>query len=317
MDHAWTELRDHVAATAQRPVDARVQAAVDAVLARCRRAGVVGVLFYGSSLRSPETADLIDLYLLLDTPRAVGFGPLAAALNRLLPPNVIYLEVAAPDTCSRLGVKVSVVTLAQFRRAASGWSATPAIWARFAQPCRLVYARDAVARTAILDALTAATVSFHRKLLGLLPRRISPAALWRRGLAETYARELRSESAGRAHDLVAGGGSDLTDRTPPAIQCLAPRATLSCDGDVHIHLTPLQVRRARLMGRVARPVGKFGSLMRVIKAAFTFDGGVDYVCAKIERHSGVAVRPTAFQRRHPLIGGWPLLWRIYRKGGLR
>lgn len=313
----WTELRGIVAEAAETPVDARVRAAVDVLLARCRRTQVVGVLFYGSSLWSPDRADLIDLYLVVDTPRAAGFGRLAAALNRILPPNVIYLETAAPENEGPLGAKVAVVTWRQFRRGAAGRSASPAIWARFAQPCRLVYARDAEARSAILDALTAATVTFHRKLLGLLPARTPPRELWRRGLTETYGRELRSEAPERARAIVDVGGCALTARTPPAIACLAPNAELTDDGAIQVRLAGWQIRVARLAGRVARPAGKALSLARVIKAAFTFDGGVDYVCAKIERHSGIAVRPTAFQRRHPLIGGWPLLWRIYRRGGLR
>lgn len=317
MSERWTELHGIVAEAAETPVDARIRAVVDALLARCRREKVVGVLFYGSSLWSPHRAHLIDLYLLVDTPRAAGFGRIAATLNRVLPPNVIYLETVQPDGDGALGAKVSVVTWQQFQSGAIGRSATPNIWARFAQPCRLVHARDGDARSAILDALTAATITFHRKLLGLLPTRTPPRELWRRGLIETYARELRSEAPARARAIVDAGGPALTDRTPPAIGCLAPDAVLTDDGDVDVRLAVWQIRRARLASRIARPVGKAVSIARVIKAAFTFAGGIDYVSAKIERHSGIAVRPTAFQRRHPLIGGWPLLWRIYRRGGLR
>lgn len=317
MSEGWTELRGIVAGAAEIPVDARVRAAVDALLARCSHGQVVGVLFYGSGLWSRHRADLIDLYLVVDAPRAAGFGRLAAALNQVLPPNVIYLETADPEGNDPLGAKVAVVTWRQFRRGAGGRSATSAIWARFAQPCRLVHVRDANARSAILEALTAATVTFHRKLLGLLPPCTAPRELWRRGLTETYGRELRSEAPLRARAIVDAGGRALTARTPPAIACLAPHAALTDDGAVQVRLAGWRIRIARLASRVARPAGKAVSLARVIKAAFTFDGGVDYVCAKIERHSGVAVRPTAFQRRHPLIGGWPLLWRIYRRGGLR
>ncbi|MBK1670366.1 hypothetical protein CKO28_20285 [Rhodovibrio sodomensis] len=317
MSEGWTDLRALVAEAAETAVDAQVRAAVDALLARCRREQVVGVLFYGSSLWAPGRADLIDLYLLVDTPSATGFGPVLAGLNRLLPPNVIYLETTACQDGTPVGAKVAVVTWTQFARGTAGRSATPAIWARFAQPCRLVYARDEATRSAILDALTAATVSFHRKLLGILPDHTTPHDLWQAGLTETYARELRSEAPARARAIVAAGGTALTARTPTAIRCLSPLASLSGDGRVRVHLTRWQRGRAQLASQVARPAGKVLSLARAIKATFTFDGGVDYVCAKIERHSGVAVRPTPFQRRHPLIGGWPLLWRIYRAGGLR
>ncbi len=313
----WYELRRIVAEAAETPADARVRAAADALLARCTHEDVVGILFYGSSLWSPHRADLIDLYLLVDTPRAAGFGRLQSALNRVLPPNVLYLETTDPCDGDRLGAKVAVVTWRQFRGGAAGRSATPAIWARFAQPCRLVHARDARARAQILDALSVATVTFHRKILGLLPRITCPDQLWRLGLAETYARELRSEAPSRAQAIVDASGAALTARTPAAIRQLAPDASIADDGSVRSHLGVWRRVRSRLIGRIARPFGKAVSLARVIKAALTFDGGIDYVCAKIERHSGVKVQPTAFQRRHPLIGGWPLLWRIYRSGGLR
>ena len=40
---------------------------------------------------------------------------------------------------------------------------------------------------------------------------------------------------------------------------------------------------------------------RLVKAAFTFDGGVDYVLWKVRRHSGVVVPGTDWQRRHTLL----------------
>jgi hypothetical protein len=37
----------------------------------------------------------------------------------------------------------------------------------------------------------------------------------------------------------------------------------------------------------------------------------------MERHSGVRVEATPWQRRHPLIGGWLVAWRLYRRGAFR
>jgi len=58
-------------------------------------------------------------------------------------------------------------------------------------------------------------------------------------------------------------------------------------------------------------------VLRLGKAAFTFNDPLDYVLWKVERHSGIHVEPTALQRRHPLLFAWPLLWRLYRRGGFR
>ncbi len=49
----------------------------------------------------------------------------------------------------------------------------------------------------------------------------------------------------------------------------------------------------------------------------TFEGGVDYILWKIERHSGVTVDIEPRLRRHPLLAMWILAWRLYRRGGFR
>jgi hypothetical protein len=71
------------------------------------------------------------------------------------------------------------------------------------------------------------------------------------------------------------------------------------------------------MAPARRAYGKAVCLLRLMKAAFTFEGGADYILWKIERHSGVRVEASPFQRRHPLLGGWGLLWRLYRQGAFR
>jgi len=54
-----------------------------------------------------------------------------------------------------------------------------------------------------------------------------------------------------------------------------------------------------------------------VKAAVTFDGALDYLLWKIQRHSGVYIEPTGLQRQYPLIFAWPLLFRLWREGAFR
>ncbi len=63
--------------------------------------------------------------------------------------------------------------------------------------------------------------------------------------------------------------------------------------------------------------GKGWSVLRLIKAAFTFQGGADYIAWKIERHSGEKIILTDWQRRHPIIAGLLLLPALLRKGAIR
>jgi hypothetical protein len=38
---------------------------------------------------------------------------------------------------------------------------------------------------------------------------------------------------------------------------------------------------------------------------------------KIERHSGVSITLTPWQRRHPILASTVLFWQLYRKGAFR
>jgi hypothetical protein len=58
-------------------------------------------------------------------------------------------------------------------------------------------------------------------------------------------------------------------------------------------------------------------VLRLLKALFTFKGGIDYVLWKIERHSGVTIEVAPRLRRIPLIGIAVIFWRLYRRGAFR
>lgn len=81
---------------------------------------------------------------------------------------------------------------------------------------------------------------------------------------------------------------------------------------------PARVRfMSRLAWRLRFVQGKLLSVLRLIKATATFEGGVDYILWKIERHSGVTVDIEPRLRRRPLLAMWILSWRLYRRGGFR
>jgi hypothetical protein len=66
-----------------------------------------------------------------------------------------------------------------------------------------------------------------------------------------------------------------------------------------------------------RRLGRLLNLLRLLKAALTFENATDYVAWKVERHSGLRIEPTSFQRRHPLLAAPALYWRLRRLGVLR
>ena len=60
--------------------------------------------------------------------------------------------------------------------------------------------------------------------------------------------------------------------------------------------------------------GKLRALLRLIKAFFTFAGGLDYLAWKLARHSGQPVLIPDRVRRRPLLYGWAFFWGLYRRG---
>jgi hypothetical protein len=76
-------------------------------------------------------------------------------------------------------------------------------------------------------------------------------------------------------------------------------------------------RRASWHWRLRRWQGKILTVLRLAKAAFTFQDSINYAAWKIERHTGVRVEVTPMLRRHPVLWGFKVSWRLLRRGVLR
>jgi hypothetical protein len=199
-------------------------------------------------------------------------------------------------------------------------------WGRFSQPCLLVHARDAAVKSAVTIALTQAVATFIARALPLVPSEFRADELWQAGLAACYGTELRTERPGNARTLVKLTGERCETMTRAAMVHAGPLSMPI--GDMRVSgahtdtlyrssVTQSERRWSRFVWAVRRVQGKTLHLLRLMKGAFTFDGGVDYLLWKIERHSGVRVEPSARVRRHPLIFGWGTLWKLRRLGAFR
>src|SRR6476661_305247 len=132
-----SELRDLVAEELAVPVDARVTAMAEAIAAKHAPASRA-VLFYGSCLREKKLDGLmLDFYLIVSDYRAAYEKRWLALANRLIPPNVFYFEHDG------LVAKYAVLSEADFHRLCGSETSNVSVWARFAQPSRLVWAADA------------------------------------------------------------------------------------------------------------------------------------------------------------------------------
>jgi len=291
-------LLELVSAELSTPADPRV-VDVAAALAALYPEAARAVLFYGSCLRERQLDGLmVDFYLIVSDYRAAYGMRWLAPANRLIPPNVFPFEHGG------LAAKYAVLSEADFERECSAEAKTVSVWARFAQPSRLVWASDteAAARAARSVARAAPT------LLGLAAPMAAPEergdvlALWRRGFALTYDAELRAERRNRSASIV--------DIEPDRYRRFGPPA-LAAAGE------PLPRAFAERRWRQLRRRGKRASVLRLAKASFTFAGGIDYLAWKINRHAGTRVEIKPWQRRWPLAAALILLPRLLRRGAVR
>ncbi len=286
--------------------------------ARKRHEGVAAVLFYGSCLRSGRADEgIADLYLLVDDYRVAFDSGFKAVMNRLLPPNVFYLETLWEGRTLR--AKYAVLTLDDFEKGARSWFHSY-IWGRFAQPAGLIHARDRDASDRIHQALAWSVRTFVRRTLPQAPTTFTPRQLWCTGLSLSYRCELRSEGPDTAARLV---------DTAPDYYTAVTREAL---GDPRLPVEPLpgslplryrlkastaQKRRNRLAWRLRQVQGKCLSALRLLKALLTFENGLDYVLWKIERHSNVRVEVSPLLRRLPPLAILVIFWKLFRKGAFR
>lgn len=295
-------------------------ASVTAVTAaiRARHGEVVrACLFYGSCLRDGQYDDaVLDFFVLVDSYRRFHRGRLAAMANALVPPSYYYLEV--PFREGRLRAKYAVIALSAFERGCSADAFVPTLWARMAQPCALTFTRDDEVRGRVTRALAAAVEATAAAALPLVRARFTPEQLWTRAFRESYRTEFRAERRNRPEQL----HDAFADRYA-ALTAAALRGRARPDGNggagprfAHRAASARRLRsRASWLGR--RVAGRALHALRLIKNAYTFDDGLDYVLWKIERHSGVRAEPRPWQRRHPLLAVPSLAWRLYRRGAFR
>lgn len=333
MEPVPAALRERVAAELVPPADAAGAAAGAFVTPIRRRHGgaVAAILFYGSCLRRGSAEGVLDFYVLVDAYRdayrpgrgAAGRAALALA-NAALPPNVFYLELDAGPR--RLRAKYAVMSRRAFARAAGREAWQPRIWARFAQPAALVWARDATAREEVAEAVARATCTtldwaacWAADASGAAPA--DPRALLETALRETYRAELRSERTQAVRSLAGDAAARRAPALQAALHALAAEGRLAREagsgGPPRLRVAPRRRARARARWALQRRVAKALAVAGLVKTAGTFDGWVGYVVWKLERHGARPIHLSERQRRHPFLFGWPVLLRLLRSRVLR
>ena len=316
-------LAQRIAAELDRPPPPGVNGFCEAVRVRHGEA-VAAILFYGSCLRKNTLEGVLDFYVLVDSYKAVYRRRVPAFFNRLIPPNVFYLEWQTEG--ETLHAKYAVISVDDFERSMSPRCVHAYIWARFAQPALTAYARDDQTRARLIRATTRAVVTLVQRLAVFLPhddgaQRFTAAEMWQEAFRRTYGAELRPESAETVKTVYEADPARYDAVAAEALTVLAQEGwldTVAQHADTFAVTMPARrLRRARWTWRRRRPVAKFIAVMRLLKTAFTFGDWVPYAKFKLERHTGTTIELTPRQRRYPLIFFSPVIVRLFLRGYLR
>jgi hypothetical protein len=275
------------------PVDPRVTEMAAAIAAKHGSASRA-VLFYGSCLREEQLDGLmLDFYLIVSDYASAYPKRWLAAANRLIPPNVF------PFAHNGLAAKYAVLSEADFSALNRPEASNVSVWARFAQPVRLVWARGENDVRAAVESVAAAPVTLLT-LAAPMTASHDPLEQWRTGFGLTYQCELRAERTNRSGSII-DADPDRYARVSAAVGMIE-------------NLTPEAASRrwASLRRR-----GKFLSVARLAKASLTFAGGIDYLAWKINRHAGTKIEIKPWQRRWPLLGAVVLVPRLVMQGAVR
>ena len=271
-------------------VDPRVAAMASAIAARYP-GSARAVLFYGSCLRESELDGLmLDFYLIVSDYGDAYPKRWLAAANRLIPPNVFPFEHEG------LIAKYAVLSEGDFHRLNGPETRNVSVWARFAQPSRLVWAVDDTGR----DRAVAAVARAAPTLLAAAGAVDGEAPLdwWRRAFSLTYSVELRAERTGRAQSVVDADVARYDRFSLPAMAAIPAGAASG--------------------GWARRRIeGKLLSIVRLAKASLTYAGGIDYLVWKINRHAGTKIEIKPWQRRWPLVAALTLVPRLVKSGAIR
>ncbi len=302
----------HILESEQIQHNERVSAVCDDIASR-HQGRVLAFIYYGSSLRDMDDPEkMLDFYVIVDSYRKTHTNPIRAGLNALIPPAVYYHEMlhdgAILTTC-----KYSVMSIKAFENRCSPRALLSMTWGRFSQPCIILFPKTQDICQRLFTARSAAVKHMAEQTAPLFDDPVQSIEFWARGFRESYRTELRPESSdARSIEIV----EKYAERYEAILTLLygAPDSA----GFFALPSASLGVKTVcRLKWFLRRCIGKPLGAIRVLNSAATFDGGLDYVLRKLERHSGASITVTPAQRRHPILWSPVLAWKLYRKGAFR
>jgi hypothetical protein len=301
-------------------VPPEVRDVVDLLREACGR-NLVCVVFFGSRLlgTSPGEGSAADLFVVVENylrfyesigsrlPTSRHSG-IMAALNRVLPPNIIYLNDPGD---LRAGAKCFIVTEGDLAHELSADAKDHFFRGRLSQRVHIVHARsgkDRIAMERRIEAARYLTLDWVPLFLG---DTFNVMEYCQRMLEVSYAGEIRPEARSRVAEVYNAQSSFFRLAYGRVLQEAVVEGDFAVEGD-RFRLLKRPTRRQRWrVGHFFRR-SKFRATMRWFKYMLTFDDWLDYIVRKIERRSGVRIELTKSERRFPIIFLWPKALRVIR-----
>lgn len=286
---------------------------------------VAALVFFGSrrTQANPDPQSAYDIVILthddtryyrtLHAKGALRRPGRVATASRVLAPSQVSLATP-PAGAAPLRVKGSVMTLEVFERETSPRRHDHFVAARMFQATSLLHAADDAIRERVLAALVSAHRATFDWVRPSLPESFDVAEYGRTLLAVSMRAEIRPEPAGRARALWESQRDYLDAVYAEALEelSLAGRLTRT-EGGRYVLAQPVgPAERWRLRRYFQRSLVR--ATARWAKHMVTFEGWLDYIVHKAERHTGATITLSARERRWPLVFLWPRMLRYLRKG---
>jgi len=311
-DSTMLPLFEQVTRELARPVTQDLHALTQALTLQLGDA-ISAILFYGSCLRTLNTGEgLVDLYILVDRYRDIHTSRLSQWANALLPPTVFLFKThnAAGQI---LRAKCAILSVHDFEKGTHRWFQSY-LWARFAQPSRLVFSRSAPIQRRVERAVCRAAIRMINEALPLQAPLFNSDSFWTRALSLTYGTELRPENSDRPALITHQNHSYLAALLAATAKIKGAGFRASMSDELYINQSDAQQQHhAARRWRARRLQGQTLNLVRLVKSLFTVKGGVDYAIWKLERHWGQPIEQRERLRRYPLLFCWPLLWKLLKQ----
>lgn len=276
------------------------------------------ILFYGSCLRTGNYQDgILDFYVLVDSYGNAYRKTHLAWLNKLLPPNVFYLEATADNQLIR--AKYAVLTLDDFTRGNSKNWFHSYLWCRFSQPIGILFHRSEHILQLVNQAGARAAVTFLSRVIPTLPADFTASKLWQQAFSLSYSAELRPERPGYAINLYTATESYYDQLTCLALPALPYRINHNNTTPKIYHslISEFSRRHCRRAWKLRKVLGKTLSILRLLKALMTFQGGISYIRWKVERHAGIEFQKPVAGKPETFFQLCKSFWQVYRQGGFR